>query len=556
MLKKLYHRKYHGWYRYAKQLFVFDIALLATIVALVGVGAFLYFYGIPVTSKVGLVISPPTNFSDFHNGTEFPLTIHWQNRSDVILQDVTLALILPDGYVTDDPTSLPLPDLVPGAEGHTIVDGTLYASVTDSTKFLATISYKQESRSVRENKTTLHQQDAFDGKTAYDMTIEPFNPVLFIGKTTPITISTCKTAITTRTLNGKPRLVPQLNNVITFSSSTSFYNEDTGCDDHIYDFTPTIDYSTGHNISFDWDIDFAGKGSVTIGQLPAEIEIVNAEPTTTIAAGHKTLELGTSQPYTLDITNHANWPIDDVRIIMDLETQPIWTILGVGSGIYDKFSYPELTRIESGETITIDFNRRTKSNPTITSAPITLGGDIMFTYKDEHQLFYDLTPLELTLPAQPQISAQARYFSPYGDQLGRGPLPPEVGEQTKYWVFINAGTKHSTTKNATLTVEAAPFVTFTGKQSVTTGQVEQTDNRKRIWNLNDIALGESPGFFVEVGYTPSESHVDKHVNLIQSITLSGFDGDTEVSTTHLPISSSLVGDEFAQDYATEVRAAP
>ena len=34
------------------------------------------------------------------------------------------------------------------------------------------------------------------------------------------------------------------------------------------------------------------------------------------------------------------------------------------------------------------------------------------------------------------LRTEVRYFTPEGDQLGRGPLPPTVGETTKYWVFV------------------------------------------------------------------------------------------------------------------------
>ena len=42
------------------------------------------------------------------------------------------------------------------------------------------------------------------------------------------------------------------------------------------------------------------------------------------------------------------------------------------------------------------------------------------------------------LPVATEVAMQnsIRYYTEEGDQLGRGPLPPQVGETTKYWVFV------------------------------------------------------------------------------------------------------------------------
>ena len=44
-------------------------------------------------------------------------------------------------------------------------------------------------------------------------------------------------------------------------------------------------------------------------------------------------------------------------------------------------------------------------------------------------------PILIRLNSNLAVQVYPMYYAPTGDQLGRGPLPPKVGETTKYWIF-------------------------------------------------------------------------------------------------------------------------
>ncbi|MBI1907930.1 hypothetical protein HYS28_00750, partial [Candidatus Uhrbacteria bacterium] len=63
------------------------------------------------------------------------------------------------------------------------------------------------------------------------------------------------------------------------------------------------------------------------------------------------------------------------------------------------------------------------------------------------------------------LTSFGRYAMPSGDQLGRGPLPPRVGEKTTYWVFWRVGGTINELTNVRLEGTLGDNVSFTGRQS-------------------------------------------------------------------------------------------
>ena len=67
------------------------------------------------------------------------------------------------------------------------------------------------------------------------------------------------------------------------------------------------------------------------------------------------------------------------------------------------------------------------------------------------------------------VRSAGYYYSPQGDQLGIGPLPPMVDIQTNYWIFWQIGNFNSDLENFTLTAQLPENIVWTGKKSLLAG---------------------------------------------------------------------------------------
>jgi len=147
-----------------------------------------------------------------------------------------------------------------------------------------------------------------------------------------------------------------------------------------------------------------------------------------------------------------------------------------------------------------------------------------------------------------------RYATERGDQLGRGPLPPVVGEETKYWIFWNISGTTNEIKNLSITGELPAGVTFTGRQTVSTGSAVTYDESTKTvsWKTDEITSTFSPsakiiGAAFEVAITPSENQIGTSPTLISNVLLSGTDGWTGawVTATGASVTTNLPGDLMA-----------
>lgn len=110
-----------------------------------------------------------------------------------------------------------------------------------------------------------------------------------------------------------------------------------------------------------------------------------------------------------------------------------------------------------------------------------------------------------TLSTAFPVELVARYYTPAGDQLGVGPLPPTVGVATTYWVVWSIGPTDADLKDLDLVASLGANVRATGKfASVIPGEFSSEGNRIH-WTVPSLpATGASPSTFAfEVSFTPS-----------------------------------------------------
>lgn len=132
-------------------------------------------------------------------------------------------------------------------------------------------------------------------------------------------------------------------------------------------------------------------------------------------------------------------------------------------------------------------------------------------------------------PPGPTLSAELRYYTAEGEQLGRGPLPPRVEEKTEYWLVAQIATAGRTLVDAELAATFAPDVTWAAKAStaiVGAGSPRgATALRWRLGEVTSSVASPSTAAFA-VAYRPRPDAVGREPVLVESLLLRGRDAET------------------------------
>ncbi len=157
------------------------------------------------------------------------------------------------------------------------------------------------------------------------------------------------------------------------------------------------------------------------------------------------------------------------------------------------------------------------------------------------------------------LRAAARYFTTEGDQIGRGPLPPKVGQTTRYWIFASLETGASATENGLVSFRLPPGVAWTGRATVTSGEDLLLVGDRLIWRLGATdahagALIEAPSASFEIALTPSAEQAGTAPALLEEASFTGQDAWTGTSltssfdglTTRLPGDPAVAGRALIQ----------
>jgi len=136
------------------------------------------------------------------------------------------------------------------------------------------------------------------------------------------------------------------------------------------------------------------------------------------------------------------------------------------------------------------------------------------------------TPVALPMTTEISWNAKAIYFTDDGNQLGRGAIPPQVGETTKYWILIQINNTVNAAKDVKFSAELPTGVEFTNRQSVTIGPELKSQNGTVGWSYKELPAGSQTGLYFEVAVTPQTNQVGQALTLIKSMSLSATDSIT------------------------------
>ncbi len=239
---------------------------------------------------------------------------------------------------------------------------------------------------------------------------------------------------------------------------------------------------------------------------------------------------GSELSSTIQYKNIADFPISNVTIGIESN-----------SPFLKPSSTKKIETIKPGEegTITLTETLRTTLLQSETSVyeHLTLGTRAIATYTMDDGTGQQVTSkgklVESPITTPIRFESFVRYQTEGGDQIGRGPVPPEIGEETTYWVFWHVGGTTNDLNNVRIEATLPTDVRFTGRQTVSQNGSVDYDQQTHsvIWTSNSISPTLSPtskivGAAFELGITPTAVDSTKPSTILKDIRLTATDGWT------------------------------
>ena len=560
--KKHYHKKYHGRYKYARALFVFDMFLLGL---MFGLGLFALILALyrPATIADKVLFEATVAPTDIVSGAPSTLTIYWTNTTGQELNNASLLLGYPEHFLLQEVTSET--DLVDNDRvniGTIPVDGTglvrikgvMFGDVGGQQTFRSILTFQHGEENEVAQKISYHSftpvsstleleldlperlvgYQEVSGTITYrntgdidypQISIEPEwpNGFVLIQATHPIVNSTFLL----------PALSAGTEGTMEFSGRL-----DTADESVTFIFHPLFTF--GNTLYQQESL------TQTSPLIPPPVSLSHSVTSTALRPG------GTAE-FLIRYENISEYLVTDIEIKIDtdspfflesdLESQIVKIAeLAPGQVGEDTIELPLRSSIMQSETEVYENLEAT----TRAAASFILGDGTpqrVLSYGQEV-----ITPI--TSPVI--LDSFGRYSTAQGDQLGRGPLPPLVGIETKYWAFINLTGTTNTLENIEITADLADNVRFTGKQTVSVGDPVQHDNGTISWTVDQVdptfdPAGRIVGLAFEVGITPTEEQVGTAPTLLENIQITGTDSVTGafVSATGPVVTTNLPHDTMA-----------
>jgi hypothetical protein len=160
--------------------------------------------------------------------------------------------------------------------------------------------------------------------------------------------------------------------------------------------------------------------------------------------------------------------------------------------------------------------------------------------------------ISLRINSDLALTAQARYFTNEGDQLGLGPLPPKIGQPTAYRIFWQLDNSLNNLKDIEVSGFLPDNVSYLEESNVTLGRpiVYDSVTRKVAWKINQMEKGQTTAqasFKVEI--IPSAMQFRTYPALIKDLNLKAsdlFTGNT-LEFKGNNVTTNLQNDSFAKN---------
>lgn len=558
-----FNKHYRGKSQFAHVLFGFDLLLMGTLIGIASSLAFLSFSS-PQSFADGITLEATVAPRQVVAGASSTLVIQYTNDTDTKLRNAKLSLTYPEHFLLEEQDDLELGTILPGAVGSVHVKGVMFGDVGGEQTFTSTLSFVHgEQQDIPSEKTATHTfspasstlkltltlpekliaYQPIEGTITYHnageidfptITIEPEWPAgfTFQSSTTPLTNGTFNVPAITAGEQGTITFIGTLDDVlgeVTFTFHPSFtFGEDRYKQESLVHIAPVV---------------------------PPQLKIEHGISRASVEPGAETI-------FTIRYENIGENDLTNVVLGIESES-PFFS-----KDIYEVTSKAsaELALIAPGTSGQINIPVRLRSSILQSETSDYDGLDLvtrafaMYSIDTETGQRVTTKDSFLTLPITSPVKLESfgRYATASGDQLGRGPLPPEVGEKTTYWVFWHIGGTINDLTNVSIEGTLGDNVVFTGRQSTSQNNGVKYDSATNTirWESDVLEPTLSPtskivGLAFELALTPDATMIGSAPTLLTNIRLTAIDGRTGafVSASGSAITTNLPNDLMAAENA-------
>lgn len=576
-LQNHYHKNYHSIYQHAKKLFAFDLALLFLAVVMLGSSIFLFLWKPSLAGQIDLSIS--LGSERIKSGDEIHLTVDYANKSKFKLNDVSLGLRLPEGFIinrtktskntfSDDSTFASLKEIRAGATGQTEIYGWFWSEPNKEARFIANLSYQPENNTGREQKLSAFVANLSDsvltGQLNISTTTLPNFPLKFtytlknssnreinnisIANNWSANVMNAKDTANISLPPGGVKIIE--GRLITPNQSGDFSFNITPqilANNHLISLTPaTAELSIFapqiiSSARLLQNMDYAEAGQV----FPVEIKWENKS---SFKLQNLTLHLAAN------LSGVVDWAKTAGENRARLEKNGLY---------FDSNSRTNLSNgnPNSADVFTINiyllpafYLPQLVENVSLEIFPIVKAEVGSVSGQEFNQ---EGARIRIPLATEVDFSnIEARYYTSEGDQLGRGPLPPQVSKTTKYWIFVKIINTTNAINDVAFNTSLPEGVEFTGKQSASIGpQLDYNSASRAIsWKYSTLPANSQTGLYFEVAVTPQSSQIGQNILLTNSLQFSAIDEFTnkKFDFSHPPLTNILNPNDAGRSLGSKV----
>ncbi|MFZ6014845.1 MAG: hypothetical protein ACOYUZ_00620 [Patescibacteria group bacterium] len=223
-----------------------------------------------------------------------------------------------------------------------------------------------------------------------------------------------------------------------------------------------------------------------------------------------------------------------------------------GAMIWSRDSLADLGELSAHGGGDIDINiPLVKAAPTkgAVAMKLSLEAEIKAVGDTELNRTIHMEPMIFVMKSDARLSAEARYYSEEGAPYGEGPLPPIVGQSTKYRIIWTIDKTVHGISDIDVSADLPRSVTFVTVATTSAGTVEyNAEDRQVHWKLNRMPqeVNQAEAWF-DVSITPQPADDGRFATLLEEVTLQANDDDTKEQLLQVikRISTDLQNDEKA-----------
>lgn len=583
--KHHYHRHYHKHFpRHHKKIFIFDLALVAAIFALGALAAY-YFSQKPTFQPLAISIAPKNQ--KIIMGSEHVWQLKVANASKRPLRAITTTLTFPASFIITAPsdansssTSTPQTRVwqigALSAKENTLLEvrGMVLSPLEERIKIIArTEGFTNNQESFSETNVLVVQ--ATDPALATTISIPQS---ALTGESFPLIIHyTNQSSLTLK------------NPIVRFELPSSFLlnNKPSSWQDQSITL-PTLTPDARGSLELNGTLSADPRAASVSITLHTSAEINGRRVTqedllssliikpTGVKVSLKSLEAngipGAPLHLTVSLDHTGSETFQTVSVCVPLSLQSINKESIKGEGILIDNQYcltpaeqHELEEIKNGFhgewpiTFSLQNSTAGAESDTHKNAILALTPRAVLSLPNitpRVKLFLSGSELRIPLTTTLALSAMGRYFTNEGDQLGRGPLPPQAGKTTKYWIGWALRSSTNAIKTIVLRAILPASIQWSGKSMVNKGKnmIYDPATREVRWThdllepTSDECACAEGGF--EVLLTPLIEDIGTTPTLVKDISLDGIDiwTETPVRATVKDITTKLEDDALARGH--------